>query len=268
VNYQERAPTAWLASIVQCIWTLEGDAAELRDEQPVLPDGRPELVIHLGDPFDRIRANGESDRQPALLFAGQLIEPLVLRPTGRIAVVGFRFHPYGAAALSARPQRELVGQTTTVDELAPGLRLRLNESCGAAPSLTEAANALEGHLARIVRHDRIDPRIVSAVNTIRGRRGRVSIQALAARVGMTRRSLERSFRDLIGVSPKRLARIERVQHALRLLEPAQRRAGARIAAECGYADQAHFIRECRELCGHPPAAHLLERAALTGLFLA
>jgi hypothetical protein len=37
--------------------------------------------------------------QPKLLFAGQLTRQLVLHPTGRIGVLGLRFHPFGAAAL-------------------------------------------------------------------------------------------------------------------------------------------------------------------------
>ena len=39
------------------------------------------------------------------------------------------------------------------------------------------------------------------------------------------------------------------------------------AAACGYADQAHFIRECQDVCGHPPGAHLLQRGELTGFFM-
>ena len=43
-----------LAPIVDCVWTLDGHAREMADVQPVLPDGRPEIILHLGDPFDRV----------------------------------------------------------------------------------------------------------------------------------------------------------------------------------------------------------------------
>jgi AraC-like DNA-binding protein len=44
-------------------------------------------------------------------------------------------------------------------------------------------------------------------------------------------------------------------------------AGEVLAAHaCGYADQAHFIRDFRELAGCSPGAHLLDRAELTGFF--
>ena len=72
---------------------------------------------------------------------------------------------------------------------------------------------------------------------------------------------------LVGMSPKRLARIARFQHALQTLhalDAGQR--GTLTAVECGYADQAHFVREFRELAGCPPEAHLLRDAELNGFF--
>jgi len=69
------------------------------------------------------------------------------------------------------------------------------------------------------------------------------------------------------MSPKRLARIVRFQHALRMLralEAGDR--GTRTAIDGGYADQAHFIRELRELAGCPPETHLLRDAELNGFF--
>ena len=84
---------------------------------------------------------------------------------------------------------------------------------------------------------------------------------------MTPRHLERRFNDKVGVSPKRLARITRFQRALRLferLDSPQR--GTHTAAACGYADQAHFIRDFWEFAGCAPGAHLLRRAELNGFF--
>jgi AraC-like DNA-binding protein len=118
--------------------------------------------------------------------------------------------------------------------------------------------------------DRIDQRITHVVRAIDGRHGRVSIDRLAANTGMTRRHLERQFLRQVGVSPKRLARIARFQRALRVLEdpddPGPR--GAVTAAACGYADQAHFVRDFRDLAGCPPTEHLLSRGLLTGFFTA
>jgi transcriptional regulator GlxA family with amidase domain len=69
---------------------------------------------------------------------------------------------------------------------------------------------------------------------------------------MSRRHLERQFREHVGLGAKHLARISRVHSALALLQQQPSMSGAEIAAACGYSDQAHLIRECKQLSGRTP----------------
>jgi AraC-like DNA-binding protein len=267
VQYTEHAPSPALASLVHCVWTLEGDAAELgADAQPILPDGRPELVLHFGDPFDRVGDDGV-ERQPSVMFAGQLKGPLTLRPTGRIAVLGLRFHPDGASLLLDAPQRELAGLTVDVGAVSKALARTLAEVRDRRTSLDDARAGVQECLRAYADPPALDRQVRQAVLDIDRRHGRVTIEDLAARAGTTRRQLERRFERVVGLSPKRLARIARFQHALRTLtrlDSPQR--GTETAAMCGYADQAHFIRDFREFAGCAPGAHLLRQAELTGFF--
>ena len=268
MDYRELAPPAALRSAVQCVWTLEGTAGELgTDLQPVLPDGRPELILHLGDPFERVHEHGLVERQSRVLFAGQLTRQLVLRPTGRIAVIGVRFHPDGAADLLGAPQRDLAGLTLCVEDILPALHSTLSEVRNETDSAQRGVELLMERLAPRLASVVPDPRVRYAVDAVAAARGQISVDGLARRAGVTRRHLERRFQELVGISPKRLARITRFQFALSLLdrlEGAER--AIRTAAECGYADQAHFIRDFRELAGCPPGEHLLRRCELTGFF--
>jgi AraC-like DNA-binding protein len=268
VEYTESAPPPALASIVRCVWTLNGHARDLAAAiQPVLPDGCPELVVHLGDAFERVYQDGTVERQPAVLVAGQLTGQLALRATGRIAVVGVRFQPDGAATLLPVPQRELAGLTVSVDDVLGPLARSLGEVRGSTESTCAASVAILERLSIHTPAARVDARVRRAVQIIEGHRGRVSIDRLARHVGLTRRHLERRFQIVVGVSPKRLARIARFQHALRMLHALEAgRRGTRTAIDCGYADQAHFVREFRELAGCPPEAHLLRDAELNGFF--
>jgi AraC-like DNA-binding protein len=268
MDYREFPPPPRLARLVACIWTLEGHADEMAGAvQPVLPDGRPELVVHFGDPFDRLNPDGRAERQPALIYAGQLTGQLELRPTGRIAVLGIRFHPDGAAGLTGVPQFELAGQTLAVGDLSAPLASALRQVRDATGSPAEAVDLIAARLSPWADRARLDPCVRSSVDAIRRYRGHVSISALAASTGSTPRHLERRFKHLIGISPKRLARIARFQHALQILESeVPGSIGTFTAAMCGYADQAHFVRDFRDLAGCPPGAHLMRRAELTGFF--
>lgn len=268
MHYLEFAPIPQLADAVDRIWVLEGTAAAAGGEaEPILPDGRPELVLHFGDPFDRVDARGPA-RQAPLLYAGQVTQPLVLRPTGRVAVIGVRFHPHGGIAVLGHPQHELAGLTLGVDAISPPLGRALLAVQESADDLMRAAAAVQQVLVRWVQPARIDARVRCAVEAIERSRGRASVDDVAAAAGITRRHLERRFLDAVGVTPKRLARMTRFQHALRTLQGgASRGHGAATAAACGYADQSHFIRDFREFAGCSPAEHLLRDGVLTGFFI-
>ncbi|GIJ45102.1 AraC family transcriptional regulator [Virgisporangium aliadipatigenens] len=81
--------------------------------------------------------------------------------------------------------------------------------------------------------------------------GRARVGDVAARLGVRRRWLAAAFRREVGLSPGTVARIARFQRAVHGLTRGLDL--ARIAAECGYADQAHFQREVRALSGLTPA---------------
>jgi AraC-like DNA-binding protein len=265
--YREYTTTPALVNVVESVWTLDGDAREMADSQPVLPDGRPEIVVHVGDPFERAGEDGERERQASVIFAGQLLRPLDLRATGRVAVVGIRLRPYGAAALIAEPQHRLVGITAGLDALSSLLSKELDSARTRARDTADAARIVQDILARYVDSRRIDRHVHGAVEYIRRTGGLVSMDALAAGVGVTSRHLERQFKNVVGISPKRLARITRFQRALRLFEQLDSpQRGADTAAACGYADQAHFIRDFSEFAGCAPGAHVLRRVELNGFF--
>ena len=266
MKYREFAPAPALAEIVDCFWTVDGHAAGDAGPEPVLPDGRPELIVHLGEPFEALTVNGVSERQSAFMFAGQLPSQLLLRPRGRISVLGVRFHPHGAAAIMATPQDEVAGVPVRLED-ACGPLARALRAVREFDDVRQGIGFVQTLLIRTADAGRIDLRVAFAVNAIARTAGRITVDALADATGLTRRHLERRFLATVGVSPKRLARLTRFQRALRLLDRNDSpRGGTETAAACGYADQAHFIRDFRMLAGCSPGEHLLMQGELTGFF--
>ena len=90
------------------------------------------------------------------------------------------------------------------------------------------------------------------------------VGALAQEVGWSRRHLVTRFRQQVGLPPKTIARVVRFEGLLRRVAGTGGAAWSRIAAECGYYDQAHMNRDFREFAGTTPTeylARLPERAA-------
>ena len=87
-------------------------------------------------------------------------------------------------------------------------------------------------------------------------RGGLDIATLAADVGWSRRHLSDQFGAEYGVSPKQMARVLRFERSKAMFVRPARPTLAAIAAECGYADQAHMAREWRALAGASPTQWL------------
>lgn len=77
------------------------------------------------------------------------------------------------------------------------------------------------------------------------------VEDMAAQTGVPIRTLRARLMDHVGLSPKRVIRIERLHRALVSAQSGSAGWGD-IAASSGFADQAHMIREFRDLLGESP----------------
>jgi AraC-like DNA-binding protein len=76
--------------------------------------------------------------------------------------------------------------------------------------------------------------------------------------GLTERTLQRLTRRRIGLSPKWLIQRRRLHEAAERLRDVVRPDLARVAADLGYADQAHFARDWRTVTGLTPGEYAAE----------
>jgi AraC-like DNA-binding protein len=88
--------------------------------------------------------------------------------------------------------------------------------------------------------------------------GNLQIAALASDLGVSRRRLSERFRAEYGLAPKQAARVFRFERAAALIEAAPAGSLARVAADCGYFDQAHLDQEWRTLTGSPPTSWIAQ----------
>lgn len=242
MHYQEREPPAVLAPWIECVWTLSGRAA---GTDAVLPDGRTEIVLNFGDRFRRHTDDG-MQRQPRALFVGPTARAVRLEPEGAIDIMGFRFRPGAAATALGRPLGELRDDIPALEDVAP----RLSHLIEVSGNDTDRAGVAAGELTAVLR--RATPpemRLVAALHTLETG-GTVEHAAQAACVST--RHLERLFAEHVGLAPKTFARVLRVQSAARLAPLAARIGWARIAARSGFYDQAHLIRDFRQIAGCTP----------------
>jgi AraC-like DNA-binding protein len=74
-------------------------------------------------------------------------------------------------------------------------------------------------------------------------------------IGLSAKRFIERFEREVGVTPKRYCRIRRFQHALTLSHHDRRVDWTRVAMDCGYFDQAHFIHDFRSFSGITPTVY-------------
>ncbi len=84
----------------------------------------------------------------------------------------------------------------------------------------------------------------------------LSVETLSRRSALSIRSLQRLFREYVGVSPKWVICRFRLHELLERFHSGEEIDGAQLALDLGYADRAHLINDFRKLAGSPPTEYL------------
>jgi AraC-like DNA-binding protein len=153
--------------------------------------------------------------------------------------------PAGMRALLGMPMREVAGTAVQLEDL-PGVRAG---ELAALAGWEDRFGLLERSLTARLRPEDSDALIMHAWRRLQ-EPGRLTVEALAADLGVSRRYLELGFRRVVGLSPKTVSRIARFQRVLETLS----RPSATLdrAVACGYADQPHLTREIRAMAAMTP----------------
>ena len=249
MEYREFAAPPQLDRLVHAVWFLRGSAGA-GAPQPVVPDGRIELVAHFGEPFSRLGADGRAERQQDFLVSGQLTRPVTLLPAGDADVVGIRLEPRGAHLLLGLPLDEITDQIVPLRDVDAGLRAALLPSVACRGSMGERARAIFDALARRLAcapQSGIE-RALAAIEQDTS----AGLRALGRHVGMAERTLQRRFRAEVGLGPKGYQRVVRFRRAFALVSAAPESGLAAAAHQTGYYDQAHLNRDFRRFAGAAP----------------
>lgn len=238
----ERRTGGAFGHLVEAYWQLPAQGGAGETSLEILPDA------HFAFGF------GISDRNCRILAGGPSTKAVQLSVTNARDFFFVRFRAGRLPRLLGLRPADLVDQTELGLPSLLGLSADVwGERLRAAHSL-EARQAILEEAFHSVRLDALcqDRRCLQAVDLIEASGGRITVSGLALQLGQSPRTLERLFREQIGLTPKRFLRHVRFQRALRLLVNRGGASLARIAQACGYADQTHFINDFKDLSGRLP----------------
>jgi methylphosphotriester-DNA--protein-cysteine methyltransferase len=177
------------------------------------------------------------------------------------AVLLTTFTPVGATAFLRPPLEEFSRTTTDLAGILgrPEELDALHEQLAGAQNHGRRIKLLEDFLLSRVLVSAPDPLVAAAVAWLERGTGAKRIDDLTRYIGLSQSALERRFRRIVGISPKKFASLVRLRRAVRL-----RATGADFAAvvlAAGYFDQAHFINDFHRATGSAPDAFFRQAPA-------
>jgi AraC-like DNA-binding protein len=232
-----------------------------------LPSRHLTFVIQFDAPLElSVLPDGTATaRRFDALVGGFHTTPAVIRHDGNQRGIQLHVTPAGGRALFGMPAAELVSTVVPLDALWGRAADEVLDRLQTAATWGERFATLDRILLRAAAGRAEGPGAARAETREAWRRlvtarGVLDIAALARDVGWSRRHLTDQFGSEYGVGPKEMARVLRFERSKRLFVRPDRRSLACIAAECGYADQAHMAREWRVLAGSSPTRWLAAEA--------
>jgi AraC-like DNA-binding protein len=242
-------PMAGLAPFVDFYWVLRWDLrGEPDHEQAILP--HPDVNLA----FEEIGAGiyGVDRRR----FARRL--------TGRGQVLGVRFCPGGFRPFWGGSVSQLTDRVVPAAQLfgpaadrtrALIMAVNPDNDADADGTMVARAEALLGSVRPDPDTVPVAAQATGLVTLITGDPALRRVDELAAVSGLTVRSLQRLFADYVGVSPKWVMRRSRLHEAAQRADGGEPVDWAQLAADLGYADQAHLTRDFTATIGVPPARY-------------
>lgn len=268
MHYQTYPPSPHLAPLIKCFWSLESLATPEPEKQTIIPDGCMELIIHYGDLYQQFQEDGSSFVQPRSFVFGQLSNTLEIAPTGKTGIIAARFHPDGFIPLATIPLATMENRAVPLPELFGAEGDFLEKTVLAAPTQAERIQHIETFLlARLNRLEVLDRIVKSSIAILISQAGQVKVEEMAEKLNINRRKLERKFSANVGLSPKQLSKIIRLQAALKQLNQNTELSLTELAYQNGYFDQSHFIKDFKAFTGISPKQFYAEHLQLSALFI-
>jgi AraC-like DNA-binding protein len=255
-------PPPPLAQFVENMWLVQGFSADYTREK-ILPDGAIELIIDL-------------DTQPKTIFddetsavfrtvkkawiSGERTRYIVIGAETNHSMVGIRFRPGGAYPFFRFPISELSESVTELDLIWGRLVDDIRDELQEITSPDDRLLRLESFLLQQVQRSLEPNRLISyAVHQLQHSPQFLAIRDLANMIGITQKHLITQFEKVVGLRPKSFARVCKFQKVVNLIEQPRPMEWSAIALECGYYDQAHFIKEFHAFSGLNPSAYVGQR---------
>jgi len=253
-------PSNSLQSFIRYYWVMNLNKSL---DALTFPIGCPQLIFHRRTRFYIQELESEQAR---FSISGQVNFPARIQSSGDVETIVAVFYPHAIGTMFNIPVSSFYNEEIDGYSLGDKSLNVLADGVLNADDSTEAIKLIEKWLlSRLTESGIYNFNRVGASLKQLFFDNSISVEAMAQRACLSRKQFERVFFNAVGMKPKEYSSVARFQKSLWLMQNGNRNF-ADIAYSCGYADQSHFIRECRRYSGTTPAELLKTEPVYSDLF--
>jgi AraC-like DNA-binding protein len=248
--YMEFAPDYNLKPYIFCYWISPFELGrhnilieQKENKELIVPDGCIDILFRI----DRITKKLQT------LVVGMMDSPGdVFFDYERIQTFGIRFYPGVLYPLLKYPINDFTNKIILLDVVIEDIRVKLGEVLIRASTTDEMISAANKYFSILVSDTLQNDTLNNALLYIYKAKGNLTVNEISRREVISERQIRRIFNNWIGINPKTFCKIIRFQNILKTVMVTKEVDWIKIALECGYYDQTHFINEFKEFCGSTP----------------
>ena len=265
MEYREILPLPQLQPYIKFFWVLQGEDANPKPER-IFPDGCLELIFHLKTSYRRFIGN-DTLLQPSAFIFGQITQAKFFLPSPQTQILAIRFRAHGLAAFTPMPVHEFTNVEVSLENLWGNAGKELEEQINSLP-VSQALQTLQQFLLKRLHKNKqqtAQAAIATISNAMLQTNATHSVEYWADAANLSTRQFNRNFRNIIGISPKEYLKILRFNQAIVLYKDESTESFAMLAHQCGYYDQAHFIKDFKDYTGTTPKGYATDSKTLVPL---
>ena len=255
VRFRRHEPAEPLRRYVEWYWLIDWDLPA-----PYASHVVPHPSVNLTFQWDE---SDETEAPPYAEVTGVALGLYTRKLTGRGRVCGAKFRPGGFRPYTPEvPVSRWTGRAMHAREVFAQITGDTARTIVTAADDRARVAALDTFLLSLP-HDP-DPQADLAIDLVRRIRADRTVRRVgdfARAQGLSVRALQRLFATYVGVSPKWVILRYRIHEALEQAGTRDHSDWAALAADLGYADQAHLVRDFTATVGVPPTAYATEARA-------
>ena len=261
--YDELIPDSIFSQHIETFWQLEVQPAEINRVGEVFAPDCTFDIIFCTYPITLSYTNAIKNQilSPGANFVGQKLSSVQIEASHSQTITGIRFKPFAFAHLFALPPKKLNNRVLSLEKIFDlgGIEKQLIQSILENPEKENVLNNCEKLVDHLLGHNLyIDQTFRAHLNYILERKGVLKISELISEFGISKVTLRNHFLNKMGLPPKKVSRIWRLNYFLELHKYASKCKLTQLALEAGYYDQAHFNREFKFFFNFHPL-HLFQQ---------